>query len=171
MEPYVAVVTLIGGSLLGSTVFLGDQERHRFRFFAEHGVPAGRVWLSRQAVGLVAVLALAVVSTAAYWLRATDWRPFGSLAGPWHTQRWIDSAGALMLGWAAMDGGLILAYSSGQFCSMLLRSGLLAAFFGLVLSLALCAWAVLMIGRGVQPGVVGGSLGNRPAAGHAAAGP
>ena len=151
LEPYFAVVTLVGGSLLGSTLFLGDQERHQFRFFAERGVPPGRVWLSRQAVGLVAVLALAVVSTASLWLRGTDWGPFLSPAGPWNTQRWMASVGALVVGWAALAGGLVLAYSSGQFCSMLLRNGLLAAFFGLVLSLPLCGWAVLMIGVGFNP--------------------
>jgi hypothetical protein len=40
------------GVVSGACVFLGDQRRCRFRFFADHGISPRRVWLSRHLVWL-----------------------------------------------------------------------------------------------------------------------
>src|SRR5262245_13786961 len=39
-------MTSIVASLMGSMVFLADQERQRYRFFAEHNVPPRYVWMA-----------------------------------------------------------------------------------------------------------------------------
>ena len=140
-----AVATIIGASLLGSTVFLGDQERHLYRFFAEHGVGARRVWLSRQIVGIGVALAVAAVSVGLMSLVN-----FHALRRP-RAESWMESWATFSLVAAATTGLVILAYASGQFFSMLLRNGLLAGFFGLLLTVLVCAWAALMVAIGFHP--------------------
>lgn len=132
-------------AVMGSAVFLADQERRQHRFFVEHNVPPRCVWLSRQ---LPWMLTLVVSSIAAgiVWLgpvrfaytlyatfgrvdpRAFDWQ-FGSMSRPPY---------ALVAAWVAVS------YAAGQWTSMMLRSGLLAGFYGLLAAGVLCGWVFLM---------------------------
>ena len=56
-------------------------------------------------------------------------------------------------GLAALGGGvlayLVVGYTVGQLCSMFFRSGLLAGFFAILLSIGLVSWTGLMVGLGV----------------------
>jgi hypothetical protein len=71
--PLVAAVS-------GACVFLGDQRRCRFRFFAEHGISPRRVWLSRQLVWLTTpciwafLVTAAVLAVHAWGWPATEYR-------------------------------------------------------------------------------------------------
>jgi hypothetical protein len=105
--------------LMGACVFLADQSHGSFRFLAERGISPKSIWLSRQAVWFIplGVGALAI-------------------AAPVKSEELASSP--LMLGY------VILAYASGQFFSMFFRSGILAAGFGIALSIGLCLWAALM---------------------------
>ncbi len=151
------ILAAVMACLLGASVFLGDQQRRRFRFFAEQGVRPRYVWLSRQVICIMPVLLLTAavlplflfgnddlfyawgrgLREGAYW--RSDVPETGILLG--------DSSQVAML-----FGCVGLAYASGQLCSMLLRSGVLAAVFGLVLTAVLCGWASLMVALGVNLG-------------------
>ncbi len=143
-----AGTAIVFASLMGSCTFLADQERRRYRFFADHGERPRYVWLSRQLVWLPAVLALAVGAHLAWatliiaqiidqWWKAIDFTWGGFF---WTYDTYL--AELAMAGFSC--GAMILAFSAGQLCSMLLRSGILAGVFGLVATTTLCGWAVLM---------------------------
>ena len=143
----VVVLCCAMASLMGTCVFLADQRKGRFRILAEWGVRPGHVWLSRQVVWMVpaALLTVAVVplfffhdlfDIDRFWIHPTT--------------RWSRASShfSVALGDASeigfFLGSVALGYASGQLFSMLLRSGLLAAIFGLMLSAVLCGWAGLM---------------------------
>ncbi len=125
----VAVLALAGVPLMGACVFLADQRGDGFRFFAERGIRPGYVWLSRHLVWMPALLFCSVLVLIAVLL---------VLDPPAREPRYA----AFVLG--CVFGLAILGYASGQLCSMLLRSGILAGFLSLVLSGLLCGWAWLM---------------------------
>lgn len=114
----------LAAPLAGATVFFADQSGHAFRFLSHRGVHPQAIWFSRHllwgtlvAVGTAAVLGVAVVRGLAHR------EPLGP---------------------ALMAAGFVaLAYTAGQFCSMFLHSGILAAVASVVLTAALCAWAAL----------------------------
>lgn len=154
---YIRVVVLAGACLIGSTVFLGDQERHQYRFFAEHGVSGRRVWLSRQIVGLAVIVVFATIVAAVVSMTGFD--PFNLMRG--HGSRygelwqefvsWAEFTGLFAVNYVTVALGFLLAYASGQFFSMLLRNGLLAGFFGLLFTVPIYASASLMIHVGFSP--------------------
>ena len=121
-------------ALWGVALFVGDQRRRAYRYFAERGVRPRLVWLSRQVLGaapLIVWMAVAVV----FWALCpqsergqTRWPP--PKIDPWF------AGGAIC--------GALLAYTAGQACSMFFRSAILA-FVGTVFSsLVLVYWLVLM---------------------------
>ncbi len=131
--PVFSFAGFFSGPLLGSSVFLADQTGCRFRFLAEHGVPARLVWLSRQIRGLlVMLLGLLLILPPLIGMVATDHPPNGTLV--------IEC----LLGLA------VAAYACGQLCSMGIRSGILAATFGTILTFLLCGWATLTYWLGLS---------------------
>ena len=117
--------------LLGSSVFLADQTGCRFRFLAEHGIPPRLVWLSRQIRGLlVMLLGLLLVLPPMIGLIVNDIKQLRRSLGMLVTE--------CLLGFA------VAAYACGQLCSMGIRSGILAAAFGTILTAVLCGWAAIM---------------------------
>jgi len=149
-DPFV-VLLIAWSSLVGSFVFLADQERRNYRFLAEHNVPPRYVWMSRQMPWL-AILASMLFVICFFWLKTR-----GSLDEIWrivkaalhsgyydfrHNQYYpfILELPPLHLGLACAA----VAYAAGQWISMLVRSGIMAGFIGLVLSAGLCGWTMLM---------------------------
>lgn len=145
-------------SLFGASVFHGDQQRHSVRFLAERAADPRHVWLSRQAVWfappllifLVYYIYLAIASTiGAYgivsclpekvtWTQTAWW----AVDCLWHE---------IILrpaGWLAI---IALIFAAGQLCSMLFRSALLAAVFGLGLGKLCAGWAAFMTWLGASP--------------------
>jgi MFS family permease len=129
----MALLTDVSAPLLGSSVFLADQTGCRFRFLAERGIPPRLVWLSRHIRGLlvmllglllmlIAIIASGFITTIMQGRQVEDWLLITECA----------------LGFA------VVAYCCGQFCSMGLRSGLLAATFGAILTVLVCLWADMM---------------------------
>jgi hypothetical protein len=139
--------TAVLATLMGTMVFLPDQERQRYRFFAEHNVPPRMVWLARHIPWLVTMLVstlvlclvwLFVLGDGTQLLRVietvTDRRrlePFG------YYGRYLPPAG---LGIAVAA----VAYAAGQWISILVRSGIMAGFLGLLFSGLLYGWVALM---------------------------
>ena len=121
--------SLIFASLVGSCVFLADQNGRSFRFFAEHGVRSTTVWWSRHIVGMGIVLLMSAV--------------VGVPTRAWEIVRYSHEPLAILGLWLAM------AYASGQLCSMLLRSGILSGFLGLVLAGVVFAWSLMMVEFGI----------------------
>ena len=119
--------------LLGSSVFLADQTGCRFRYLAERGIPPRLVWLSRQIRGL-SVMLLGMLLALILWLPVTI---LILLAGKYDQRYSVEVAGACA-------GYVVVAYACGQLCSMVFRSGILAATFGVFLTGLLCGWAAFM---------------------------
>ena len=98
------------------------QRTAKARFLAHHGVRARRVWLARNLVWLAAL------SIWIYVLHVLEFALFGAF-------------------YVSLIGGIsaaIIGFACGQFASMVVRSGLLAATVAIIL-VALClAWASLM---------------------------
>jgi ABC-type transport system involved in multi-copper enzyme maturation permease subunit len=143
---------IVGAALLGCCVFRPDQERRYYRFFVEHNVPPRYVWLTRQlpwiAATLIAMLVICVMrmgpaNIKQFWQflefhfgpQSYDGRRFmGITAGP---EVDVPQLG-IFLGYATVS------YAAGQWTSMLIRSGIIAAVAGVVLSVLLCGWVLLM---------------------------
>lgn len=163
-SPAVVPIATLIFALLGSCVFLADQEGRHFRYYAERGVDPRRLWLARQlfwaspALALMVcyllahILLLAVVESESpkydhmpsrlrlifnyAWFGIDLGDPYRQLNRTWHLG-WLTRLPGYLL-WSA------LAFGSGQLCSMFLRSGLLAAVFGVVMAGLLVGWAAFM---------------------------
>jgi len=131
----------VAATLVGSCLFLSDQRRETFQYFAERGVGPRLVWLSRQCVGALAICVwlLAVLALAGVDLFRWLWESSGTHppVGASRIQEWM----ALTLG---ALGFSVLCYSVGQLASLLCRSGVIGLFFGIVGSLVACWWTVFM---------------------------
>jgi hypothetical protein len=150
-------------ALLGACTFHGDQQLMQFRFFAERGISAHAVWRGRQAFWGAAAALLAAVMLAAHLLMIFTGVPGlvdSPVASPWVRPQFVLSWFAVDIGpsgtpeyqwtiqWLSGLAGFCvwvsLAFASGQFCSMFLRSGLLAAVCSVMLAGVLLGWAALM---------------------------
>ncbi|MEX0675663.1 MAG: hypothetical protein WD063_01220 [Pirellulales bacterium] len=136
-------------ALGGSCVFLADQERRHYGYFVEHNVPPRWVWLTRQ-LPWIAILFVSTAISCVAWIgprnivelggelyQATNWE--FTWPGTWGRPVYVDIP-QVMIGLACVA----VSYAAGQWASMMIKSGLLAGFFGLVLAGALCGWAFLM---------------------------
>jgi ABC-2 family transporter protein len=140
-------------ALMGACVFLSDQERRHFRFFIEHNVPARYVWLTRQ-LPWMATLFVATIFTIWRLLKHSDfeqlWHLIVSLTDPSQNGRRANQFGNfLYLGYhfppfAVYLSCVVVSYCAGQWASMMIRSGIMAGFVGLLLSGLLCGWVFLM---------------------------
>ena len=119
--------------LLGSTIFLGDQTGHHFRFLGERGFPPQLVWLSRHIRCLVVMLiGILLFLPPAFALFVRQLRLSHSYGPP-------DAPLTLFL--ESLFGYIAVAYCCGQFCSMAIRSGILAVAAGGVATAVICVWA------------------------------
>ncbi|MBI2827253.1 MAG: hypothetical protein HYX69_21485 [Planctomycetia bacterium] len=134
-------------SVMGSCVFLSDQERSQYRFFAERAIRPRMVWLSRHAVWLSAIAAWLLLVVPVWALYAFDTlKPLGDVPHPRPGMETPSLTGSLL----EMPQGMTLvvlvalAYACGQLASMLVRRGVVAGFLGLMLTGVVCGWAALM---------------------------
>lgn len=136
--PFVPLVGM--AAVMGSCVFLPDQERRQFRFFVEHNVPPRYVWLTRQLPWLATVFVSSLVAGLLWVLVATSAPNSFAVGNP-------DLS--TLIGWMLLGSGVVasiaVSYAAGQWTSMMVRSGLLAGFFGLLLTGLLCGWVTLML--------------------------
>ncbi len=125
---FILTVGAILSTLLGSCVFLAEQEGKRFRFFADHGVNARRVWLAKQAVWFPVALA---GSYAFYFLNY--------YIETFRLKLAVTGSDLFAIGLLPL-----IAFGSGQIASILLSRGLIAGFSGLILTGVICSWLGLM---------------------------
>jgi hypothetical protein len=116
---------IFGAALMGCFVFQPDQQRRQYRFFVEHNIPPRYVWLARQLPWLATLLSTALV------IRVVRLGSDG-LTHVWQSQA------SILLAYA------VVSYAAGQWTSMLIRSAIIAPVVGVVLSIALCGWVMLM---------------------------
>lgn len=123
-----------------STVFLNDQRRQQFRFFAQYAERPRLLWLARHIVWLplltfwavvVAALPLSIVVFGGFTVPRNGYGPSV-----------IDIASRLA--WFFVIATVVI-YCAGQFCSMFFRSGLIAGVATVILSAVLVGWCALMI--------------------------
>jgi len=118
----------------GSCVFLVDQEQKRFRFSGAQHSPRA-VWWTRQLPGsrlLSCGVLLALLASTSAWRIVV-----GS----------VDGSSPLLAQLNLVILGLkfaMVAFAAGQWTSMMVRSGLLSGFFGLLLGTMLCGWVLRM---------------------------
>jgi ABC-type transport system involved in multi-copper enzyme maturation permease subunit len=117
--------------LLGACIFAADQRQSRYQFFAQQGIDPGTVWLSRQLVGGGFLLGWGVLAVT--WLVLT-----------------MALADQLAVWTPLVILGLsLLCYCAGQFCSLVIRSPIVAVFCALLAGWLLIIWAVWMVEFGV----------------------
>ena len=146
------ILALATAPLAGASVFMADQRQRSFRFLTERGVGPRYVWIGRHAVWILAVLSWAILLVLPWVVfPALTWMV--RLASAWDSHTYGPMQ-RVSMEFTFLGGGcfvyVVCAYTVGQLCSMFFRSGLLAGFFALLLSVALLAWSVLMmLGLGV----------------------
>jgi len=145
-------------AFVGSTIFWADQRNGQYAFLAERGVSPRRIWASRQMIGIAAAAAyyaFALVCLAgdlanhhsAFRIEsvlANDLSPASNV--------YQDSGEAIVyqiprdavLYVFSFVGLGVVLYSVGQACSLMIRSGPVALFCGLVCGWAAGMWAGLM---------------------------
>ena len=143
-------------TLMGAMVFLPDQEQRRYRFFAEHNVPPRLVWLSRHLIWL-AVLSVSILAVCVGWLFAfVDVRALiqelGIVMDPNRTSFTLPYSPNLTMPPFAFGIAIgATGYAIGQFSSMLIRSGVLAAVVAVATGCTvLWVWAYLMNMMGIS---------------------
>ena len=121
----------------GASVFAGDQKRSQFRFLADRGLSPKLVWWSRHPVWIAAAM---------IWIALTIVPILIFIAS--HAASHGPDTKALIhdLLWAGFPTFLclLLAYSFGQFCSMLVRAGILCVAIALIGSILLALWTFTM---------------------------
>jgi hypothetical protein len=129
-------------AIMGSLVFLPDQEQRRYRFFTEHDASPRMVWLARQLPWLATVTIAMLATLVLGYFNGTSvpWRTMNMEAFQYRTRPYANREPELGLAIAVT----LVAFAGGQWVSMLMRSGILAAFSAAVLGGLLCGWALLM---------------------------
>ena len=138
-------------ALMGSCVFLADQEERRFRYFGEHAVEFRMIWLAKLLTWF-AVLCIWAVIVHGRWFLTQGGSEFVTAARErLHLQAPSSAANRQILGWydhlppISLSVLLTVAgFACGQLGSMMLRSGILAAFVGVVSTLIIYASAQLI---------------------------
>ena len=121
--------------ILGALVFRVDQSKEHYRFLAEHGLSPRLLWTTRQIAGLLFLLAVSAFFAGAF--TAYHWEHLKRL----HSTPDTAEAVKHLYRYAV---GLFTAYAIGQFCSMAIRSPLIAAFGAIGLSVFAVMTATLL---------------------------
>jgi hypothetical protein len=124
-EPLVICVG-IWMALAGAMVFLPDQTRRQYRFFIEHCVPPRLVWLTR----LLCWSSVVAVAIAIGLLQSSR------LTRP-------ESLPTSFVQLALFFG---IPFAVGQWCSMFIRSGIMAGFMSVLFGTIACGWSLFMFG-------------------------
>jgi hypothetical protein len=143
-------------ALYGAMAFSADQRRESYRFLAEHGARPRYVWLARHIVwlGTLCLLFAAVVIFAAAMFAiglrvsavdAVERYVSQGLPGPEVGYAFERVTWFVLRTTTLGTCGMLAAYAVGQFCSMLMRSEILAAFAALVLSVVVSVWMAVLL--------------------------
>ena len=137
----LAMLGLLAGCAVvpaaGASVFAGDQRQSRFRFLSDRGLSPKLVWWSRHPVWMI---------TVALWITFTLVPVAVVLA--WQAASRTDAPEAVIAsflrGTVPTFFFIALAYCFGQFCSMMIRSGILCVTLAIVGSGLLLLWTLAM---------------------------
>jgi len=156
-SPIVFIPLVAVAALMGANVFQADQQRGNFRYFVEHNVPPRYVWFTR----LAAWTAVAICSTAVSVIVRLGLEPLGQLISLALNLRYglINpySASASVTDWRDYSDlfasvsiilaslAVVPAFAAGQWISMMVRSGLLAGFFSLLLAAGVVLWCSTVV--------------------------
>jgi len=147
---HLLLIAVAGGSLMGSCVFLADQERHHFRFFVEHNISPRAVWVTR-VLPWAAIVAFTSLSLGGLALVHDSSYMLGKLLEELNGRSWYEWHGeyAEDFPWILPPLGrglacVAVAFAVGQWASMMIRSGLIAAVAGVALAFGLSLWTLTM---------------------------
>jgi hypothetical protein len=146
-------------ALLGAMVFREDQKQRQYRFVSERIGRPRTLWLARLLMWISPLVVMCVGLSIAAWV-ALDVSNFELLQGnarSWESKLVIDSSTVLglqleslqtlrfVLGFCALVWCSVWsAFALGQFCSLALRSSVLAGMLVIVISILLCAWGIVI---------------------------
>jgi len=151
----VPLTLLFIPALYGAMAFYADQCRGSYRFLAEHAARPRYVWLARHLVWLGTLVGVGLLSSIIcsaiigalvrhHMLESFNnyavWGTFYPTAPEMLYDLTFGSNFALRIAGLSVFGALV-AYGIGQFCSMAVRSEILAAFVALLLSTLVVAWS------------------------------
>lgn len=154
---YLEWIIIGGAALIGCAVFRADQARRNYRYFVEHKIPARYVWFTRQVFWCAAMC----VAVAVVWIILTGPEKLVEYIhyvsenprrdAPWGDARDL-SLWRYELPWATSFVVIaIVAYSAGQWASMIVRSGILSAVVAAAIAIPLCGWVDLMHQMQISP--------------------
>ena len=142
----------------GVMVFHGDQRMNSVRFLAERAARPWHVWLSRQAVWAAPLLMVGLglfLVCFFYYVDAIS----GIRSGVVNQLTWPETVWYCL--WHFWHGVFVwslrwvsivaVIFAAGQLCSMLFRSGLLAAVFGIALGGFFAWWVAIITWLGISP--------------------
>lgn len=147
-------------ALFGAMVFYIDQRRGSYRFLAEHAARPRVVWLARHLVWLSALTVLYLATVVAIGIAASfglafelherlthllQYGYFGVLDGPETLFTFFQSVSFTRIGIGLAFTGMFAAYGIGQFCSMIVRSEILAGIIATVLSAVLSLFMAALL--------------------------
>lgn len=122
--------------VLGAMVFRVDQSKEHYRFLAEHGLSPRLLWTTRQMTGALFVFVILLLMVAV--LIPYHWEEIKRLAA-------VPNASELVEHLCIYALGLFSAYAIGQFCSMAIRSGVIAVCGAIGLSVFAVMIASLLV--------------------------
>jgi hypothetical protein len=146
-------------ALYGAIAFYADQRPGNVRFLAEHAARPRQVWLARNCVWLGTLVAIwtVLMILGALWVLARlgfsyrhfieeylDRNQFEYPNTPSTLYETAEALFAILRGASLTFFGMLVAYSIGQFCSMAVRSEILAAFLSLLLSVVVAGWVFVV---------------------------
>jgi hypothetical protein len=143
----VSMLALSTVPMLGIGAFLGDQRRNSHRFLTDRGVPPKFVWLSRQLVTLgIPMFAFIALLLGLFFLASALLpAPEYSDAPQWiSVAQFYNGTYNLVYFFLSVLGYVFIGITVGQFCSMFVRSPLLAGLFSVLLTGVLVVWCALM---------------------------
>ena len=145
MRPALAIA--IAAALMGSCVFLADQESGRLRILTEQGISPHTVWLARE-LTWICVLAVWAFVVHGLWFFLDGGPEF--LAAARFLGQTTNSLSEFRYGFEHLPpisvslGLTFTSFACGQLASMLFRSGIVAVVVGGFLSLPVAVWLLLM---------------------------
>ncbi len=131
VEPLAIAVLCVWPSVIGATLFSGDQSGRSHQFFVERGISDGQLWWQRQAIGLL-MFTVGIAGTLAAVMLYTN-----GLRTPTEEIAFLYASGSVFY--------CVLAYGTGQMASLFLRSPLLSLTASGVAIAPLMAWCVFAV--------------------------
>lgn len=145
---------LFAPALLGAVIFRADQRRNAYRFLAEHAGRPRLLWLARNTAGLALLslfaLLLTTVLVGLWWWWAEehfiyfDFDMVPNVSAGVESLRQFREIGFVQQRVFLAIMAALTAYAFGQFCSLVVRSDVIAGMLAMIASIVIFGWAAVV---------------------------